>query len=175
MWILIIGGYFRSAAIRHARLSRDSYGYERAIAYFFCSFTDQRSQEPQNIFGSFLVQLCEAHPKLWASVDERYRKKQAQSNQVPERLGIFELEDLITELSNELLTLTFFHLDAPNESKFSLRILQSLLKITERGSFLRIMISSTEDLGADLRSPLITFVVSDRSYITGDIEHYIEA
>ena len=126
------------------------------------------------MLGSFLVQLCEANPRMWTSIDERYRKEKAQSYQEPNRLEINELESLITKCSNEL-SKTFLFLDAPNESKHSSKILQSLLRLSERSAVLRIMMTSTEELGTSLRSPLIAVVDLNRWYIKDDIKRYIEA
>jgi hypothetical protein len=111
---------------------------------------------------------------LWRDIDERYRSRRGQSQQEPKRLEVHEMEDFIVQFSRQLSGTVLF-LDAPNESKQSSGILQSLLQIAQKGASLRIVMSSTEELGTNLSSPLVTIVTMEKEKTAGDIANYIEA
>ncbi|MCJ1403055.1 hypothetical protein MMC11_006278 [Xylographa trunciseda] len=162
-----------SAAIKRFQLSETLPDSETGLVYFFCSFTDQQSQDPQNIFGSVLAQLYDAHPQLRKDIDERYYNEVEQSHQQEKKLAMNDIEDLIVYFSKQLSGI-FLFLDAINETKQPSKICQSLINIVTRGARVRIMMSSTEELGAVLNSPLISIIQMKSEDIDGDIKDYIK-
>ena len=166
--------HYSSAAIKRIQLLDDIELSHRGLAYFFSSFTDQQTQDPQSILGSFLVQLCEADPRLWSDIDDRYRKRQGRSLQETGKLNVQELTTLIIQCS-ERLSSTFLILDALNESKRPSYILSILLEMTKKTKYLRIMISSTEELGTNLNLSPVSIVTMEQESTDIDIRNYIEA
>ncbi len=143
------------------------------LAYFFCSFTDQQSQEPENILGSILAQLCDANPAFWTRVEERYRSENPQSQHQPQRLHVDKLESLVVDCAKHF-SKTILFVDALNESKLSSRIMQVLLQMISKIPSIRIMISSTEELGTGLGPISATVITMDESDLADDIGHYID-
>lgn len=174
MRLLTISSLVRSAAIHRLELRKRSGSTSRGLAYFFCSFTDQQTQELHNILGSLLVQLCEVDHSLWIDIDDRYKKERGQSQQEPKKLGTQELADLIVQCA-EYLSSAIIVLDALNEGKESSSLLQTLLKMSQKTMFLKILISSTEELGVNLGSLPVTLVTMEKDKTANDIRDYIEA
>ncbi|MCJ1391753.1 hypothetical protein MMC18_004618 [Xylographa bjoerkii] len=162
-----------SAAIDRLQLNETLHDNEIGLGYFFCSFTDQESQDPQNILGSFLAQMYEAHPQLRKDIDARFYEGTGKSHKEPKKLTINEMEDLMVHFSLQLSG-TFLFLDALNETKQSSKILQSLVYLAARGARFRIIMSSTEELGVILNSPLIRIVDMKPKDIASDIKEYIK-
>ena len=143
------------------------------LAYFFCSFTDQQSQDPENVLGAILAQMCDANPTFWTKVEEHYRSEKPQSQRQPQRLQVDKLESLIVECSEHFLK-TFLFVDALNESKSSSRVVQVLLQMISKTTSIHIMISSTEELGAGLGPIPATIVAMDEQELASDIGYYID-
>lgn len=144
-----------------------------SLAYFFCSFTDQQSQDPENVLGAILAQMCDANPTLWTKVEEHYRSEKPQFQLQPQRLQIEKLESLIVECS-EHFSKNFLFVDALNESKSSSRIVQVLSQMISKTTSIHIMISSTEELGAGLGLIPATIVTMDEKELATDIGYYID-
>ena len=156
-----------SAAIKRAQDSL------KCLAYFFCSFTDQDSQDLRNILGSLLIQLCEADPKLWKDVEDQYLKRKGPSPHEPKRMKVREVEQLLTQ-STRQLSETLVILDAANESKQSSKILQSLVNLLQEGGSVRIMLSSTEGLDHIFPSRKATLATIEQAKTSQDVGKYIE-
>lgn len=144
-----------------------------SVAYFFCSFTDQQSQDPENILGAILAQMCEANPTFWTKVEEHYHSEKPQSQHEPQMLQVDKLASLILECSKHY-SKTFLFVDALSESKSSSRIVQVLLQMISRTTSIHIMISSTEELGAGLGPIPATIVTMDEQELASDIGYYID-
>lgn len=170
--VVIYSPYFSSAATKRVQDRANSHDLHIGSAYFFCSFTDQQSQDPQNVLGSILAQLCDTNPTFWKDVEERYRKKNPHFQHQPQRLEAYELENLILQCS-ENITRTFLFVDALNESKQSSKIFQILLQVIQKSTSIQIMVSSTEELSAGLGSIPATIVTVKQEELAGDIGRYI--
>ena len=144
-----------------------------SLAYFFCSFTDQQSEDPENVLGAILAQICDANPSFWTKVEERYAGEKPQYQNQPQRLQVDKLVSLIMECS-EQFSKTFLFLDALNESKSSSRIVQVLLQMISKTTSIYIMITSTEELGAGLGPIPATIVTMDEQGLASDIGYYID-
>ena len=165
---------YRAATISYTQILNESMSSKRAIAYFFCSFTAQQSQEPLAIFGSMLLQLLEANPIMWRSIDDRYRNAHGSTHQAPKKLELFEIIELIVQCSREIPEV-FLFLDAPNESKESTKILRCLLQLLQNGRPIRVLMSSTEELSTSFEFPLAEVVRMDQKETADDITAYINA
>ncbi|KAI9716302.1 MAG: hypothetical protein M1828_000398 [Chrysothrix sp. TS-e1954] len=163
-----------SAAIDRFQRGALAASREQYLAFFFCSFSDQATQDLRNLLGSLLVQLCEAEPALWRPVEDFFAKNKGSLAQSAKRLDVPELENLLIE-SFETLPHTLIVLDALNESKRSLKILESLTRLLQRSSSLQIIISSTEDLTNVSPALQATTVTLEQAKTAADITKYIEA
>ena len=163
-----------SASVERMQARNSESGEARGIAYFFCSFTDQNTQEPKNILGSFLVQLCEACPSYWAEVEGQYQGLKQSLQQEPKRLDIVELERLITQCSRYMSEVVLF-LDAVNETTEHHKILRSLEKVVVRSESVRVVLSSTEQLSTTFKPESATIVSMRNEQTSDDIKRYIEA
>lgn len=123
--------------------------------------------------GSILAQLCDANPAFWTRVEERYRSENPQSQHQPQRLHVDKLESLVVDCAKHL-SKTILFVDALNESKLSSRIMQVLLQMISKIPSIRIMISSTEELGTGLGPISATVITMDESDLADDIGHYID-
>ena len=121
------------------------------------------------------MQLCEEDHDSWKIIDDEYRSRKRQSSQEseePEKLGIDELADLIVHCS-EYLRGAVIILDALNETKESLSLFDVLLSMTYKTSYLKILISSTQELGLEKRASPVTIVSMEKENIANDIEMYV--
>ena len=88
-----------SATIKYAHDRAQLLSHSTALAFFYCSFTDQGSQDLQNLFGSFLVQLCDCNPTVWKEVEDQYLMRKGPSSHEPRKMvSIFSLQILTTLL-----------------------------------------------------------------------------
>ena len=163
-----------SAAIKYARERASLLSNSTALAYFYCSFTDQDSQDLQNVFGSLLVQLCEANPQIWSEVEEQYLKRKGLSGQEPKRMEFEAIELLLIQCSMQSQE-TILFLDALNESKQLSKILRKLMGVTRNGCNIRVVMSSTEDIIHNLLSFRATVVTMEPERISRDIAKVVEA
>lgn len=148
----------------------------RTIAYFFCSFTDLSSQDPVNVFGSFLAQICNQYPGLWSKIDGQYHGEIKKGLGTPRRLALDEFETILKDFCKASPALCIF-LDAPNESKQSSSIISMLLRLALEIETLRLIVSSTEEVKSPqlLLSdrPLLFTVTMDSKITENDIENYV--
>lgn len=152
-----------------------NHGGSCANAYFFCSFTDLSSQDPLNLFGSLLAQLCSVHSSLWTDIDSPYREEMDEDPGSLSKLSLSEVEGMLDTICKKLPKVHFF-LDALNETDESASILSTLWRLTKSNKNLQIMVSSTEDPSrASEPVPLPLFTVSmSSSLLATDIETYVE-
>lgn len=143
------------------------------LSFFFCSFSDQESQDMRNLLGSLLVQMCESNEALWAVLDELYHKAKGHPEREPKKLDDCELADLVVQFC-ERIAGAFVIVDALNESKQSSKIVDTLLRITQRSRHLRLLISSTEELSLEQHPLPITIISMRKTETTKDIIDYID-
>ena len=153
-----------------------SNGGSSANAYFFCSVTDLSSQDPLNLFGSLLVQLCNVDPSLWTDTDSRYREEMDEDPDSSSRLSLSEVEAMLDTTCKKLPKVHIF-LDALNETGESASILSTLGRLIRGNENLRIIVSSTEDLSRSITGPVLLplfTVLMASSLLATDIETYVE-
>ena len=163
-----------SAAIRRLQDKHSQLGDRPSLAFFFCSFTDQDSQDPLNVLGSLLMQVCDMHQELWANIEDVYLERKGPSSQTPKRLQLQELERFLVQSIGQVGE-TLIILDALNESKHAQRIFQSLMRLLQNDVLARLMISSTENVDLEF-SPRQAFVIQIEPRKTcKDIDEYVKA
>lgn len=63
----------RSAAIERSHAVFKAENSRQALAFFYCSFANQNTQDIRTTIASLLTQLCDTCPHLWREVDQQYR------------------------------------------------------------------------------------------------------
>lgn len=144
-----------------------------SVAYHFCSFTSQQTQDVSVILGSILVQLCQANPRSWDSVEELYHGAKNKANHEPKRPNVGTLEDLISLTTTDFPT-TYVFIDAVNEARDTPAIFGSITHLSMRSPSLRIMMSSTEEISHTLTSMPVTTVAIDTEKTLDDIRDFID-
>lgn len=166
---------YRSAAIHETEL-RNPDEFHKTAAHFYCSFTDLSSQEPINLFGSLLVQLCNSKPSVWTKIDTRYRDEESKAPSNPARLGLADVETMLDGVCKGLPAILLF-VDAVNESKQSSLILSTLWSLANGNANLQVIISSAEELIIPLtqtKLPSMRTVFLTPENVSDDIREYIE-
>ena len=147
------------------------------MTYYFCSFTNAASQEPVNLIGSLLIQLCNIDATLWTGVDARYRKESTKSNSNHEPPRLEELTSMLRDTLRKF-SKVYIIVDALNESKQSALMLSTLWDLTQGYQGLRILFSSTEELlvpGVQRASRLLNTVSMTSALVDNDIRLYVES
>ena len=166
---------YRSAAINKTELQRDEGA--NVVTYFFCSFTNAASQDPVNLIGSLLVQLCNIEATLWTGVDAQYSRELTKSNGscLPPNLG--QVTSMLGDAVKKLPK-AYIIVDALNESKQSALMFSTLWDLTQGHEGLRLMFSSTEELlvpPVQRASRLLNTVSMTSALVDDDIRLYVES
>ena len=141
-----------------------------AVAYFYCSFDEVASQDPVNMVGSFLSQVSTICPKILEGLDVSFARKQ--------RPAIKELEQHLTNQTANSSLKTLLFVDAVNECKKIEPMINTLLRLAQSGSDIRILFTSTEE------DPLVTELTGLKppkatslrmSALSADIDLFIDA
>lgn len=157
-----------SGAIRSAQsMQRDD--PQTANAYFYCSFDDAASQEPVNMIGSFIAQVSAVCPNMLEGLEVDFARAA--------RPTLTDLEQRLSQTarsSSKMLLL----IDAVNECKKVGPMIETLLRLAESVSDIRVLFTSTEEdptimALTDLQPPKATTV--RMSALTADIDIFIEA
>ena len=167
--------YHSSAAINRTELQGDEGA--NAVTYFFCSFTNAASQDPVNLIGSLLVQLCNIDATLWTAVDTRYSKESKKSNSNREPLSLGEVTSMLGDALRKFQNV-YIIVDALNESKQSASMFSTLWDLIQGHEGLRILFSSTEELlvpALQRTSGLLNAVSMTSALVDDDIRLYVES
>ena len=130
-----------SSAIRAAQ-SMGKHDPQIAVAYFYCSFDEVASQDPANMVGSFLSQISTMCPDILEGLDVYFARKQ--------RPAIKELEQHFMNQTARSSLKTLVFVDAVNECKKIEPMINTLLRLAQSRSDIRVLFTSTEE------DPLIT-------------------
>jgi hypothetical protein len=113
--------------------------------HFYCSFQDPESQDPSNVFGSFLSQLCHLKTEHWPEIKSLYRKETDRNVSSLKRLGLRELEVVLERVLPSFSEI-FVFLDAPNESPSCSLIISTLTRLAQTSQNMKIFIASTPEI-----------------------------
>ena len=158
-----------SSAIRTAQtLGRNN--PQTAVAYFYCSFDEVASQDPVNMIGSFLSQVSTVCPNILEGLDVKFSRK--------ERPAVQELEQHLTNQIARSSLKTLLFVDAVNECKKIEPMMNTLLRLAQSASDIRVLFTSTEEdsLIMELTRLKPPRAMSLRmSALSADIDLYIDA
>ena len=167
--------YHSSAAINRAELQTDEGA--NVVTYYFCSFTNAASQDPVNLIGSLLVQLCNIDATLWTSIDARYNKEPTKSNGNCAPLSLGEATSMLGDALRRF-SKVYIIVDAINESNQSALMFSTLWDLGQGHEGLRILFSSTEDLlvpALQRASRQLNTVSMTSTLVDDDIGLYVES
>ena len=158
-----------SSAIRAAQ-TMGRHNPQIAAAYFYCSFDEVASQDPVNMVGSFLSQVSSICPNILEGLDVNFARK--------ERPAIEELEQHLTNRTARSSLKTLLFVDAVNECKNIEPMINTLLRLAQSASDIRVLFTSTEE------DPLVTGLIRLKppkamslrmSAFSADIDLFIDA
>ena len=158
-----------SSAIRAAQ-SMGRKNPQIAVAYFYCSFDELVSQDPVNMVGSFISQVSIVCPNILEGLEVEFARK--------ERLTVRGLEQHLIDQSARSSVQTLLFVDAVNECKKVEPMIETLLRLAESVSDIRVLFTSIEE------DPLITELTHLKpskatsirmSGLSADIELFIAA
>lgn len=167
--------FHSSAAINKTELQSDEGA--NVVTYYFCSFTNAASQDPVNLIGSLLVQLCNIDATLWTSVDARYSKEPTKSNGNCAPLSLGEVTSMLGDALRRF-SKVYIIVDAINESKQFALMFSTLWDLGQGHDGLRILFSSTEELlvpALQRTSGLLNTVSMTSALVDDDIRLYVES
>ncbi|KAJ6779748.1 hypothetical protein PWT90_09593 [Aphanocladium album] len=124
---------------------------DHLVSYFYCSSNDSSSQEPQNILGSLLAQLCRQRSEARSLVLAAYQQSKSR-NAVHDLLQASTLASLLREVTAKLTTYAFIFVDAADECGDRLvPVLEALFQVVSRPGRIRMMLSSTKSAAPTIR------------------------
>lgn len=164
-----------SIALHRAKMMAST-GSGFTLAYFYCSFADKASQDPINIIGSLIAQVCDQAPHLWSNADNLYATVISDAQRYGKRPTLRELVSLLQDCCRSTPSVLMM-LDAPNESEQSHELMAALRTVCGREVGLQLFISSTEDINESILDT--TFVKAmcvciDTDTNHHDISHFID-
>ena len=115
------------------------------IAYFYCSFSNERSLHPYTIMGSLLAQICGTSDLVYHELESRFDEYMSKQGAVTARR--LELNDstLLLLKQVESKEKTYIIIDGINECSDPIELLQALKTITKSSTCVRIMLSSINE------------------------------
>lgn len=134
------------------------------------------SQDPVNLFGSLVVQLCTLYPRFWAKIEDRYHEEVDKGVRHLHRLRLDDLEKILVSILTSLPKVLIF-VDALNESKQSAVSLAFLRGLITEVDSLQIMLSSTEELAlpSEYVGSMVSPVSMEPKDVKNDIADYVES
>ena len=162
----------RSAAIERARRALGARNSNQMSAYFYCSFSNQETQDIRKVVASLIQQLCDSYPPLWKDVHQQYLTYRGQLDRPADKMP---LEEGLTLLNDQCARFgPYLFIDAINESKQSKELLSMIQTLVVDAPSVRIMVSSTEELGDHFTSKQATIIPMERKSVRRDIQTYIQ-
>ena len=158
-----------SSAIKAAQSMRRDHS-QIAVAYFYCSFNDATSQDPTQMVGSFISQISSVCPNILEGLEVGFARR--------ERPTLEDLEERLTTQTARSSLKTFLLIDAVNECKKMEPMMDTLLRLAESASDIRVLFTSTEEdplimALSDLKPPKAKTL--RMSALSADIDLFIEA
>lgn len=141
-----------------------------AVAYWYCSFNDAASQDPVHMVGSFISQVSTVCPNMLEGLEVGFDRG--------ERPTLKDLEERLTSQTARSSLKILLLVDAVNECKKIETMIETLLRLAESASDIRVLFTSTEEDGlvtalTDLEPPKAATI--RMSALSADINLFIEA
>jgi hypothetical protein len=165
-----------SAAIEELQSQKYPGPDQTVLASFYCSFTDQLSQDPKNVLGSLIAQICKARPSLWFEIEDRHQTPSSTNQGSAKARDLHTLQEILRDICGSFQTI-FLFVDAPNESSESTLLVSTLWDLVREHSGIRLMMSSTEEVVVspwDLDDDLISTVTMGSKETKQDIHDYVD-
>ncbi|OAR02133.1 hypothetical protein LLEC1_04170 [Akanthomyces lecanii] len=152
------------------------------VSYFYCSYNESSSQEPRNILGSFIAQLCRQRSTFRQTVLAAYQESKTR-NSLHELVQLPMMVSMIKKVTSVISKDVFFLVDAVNECGENLvAALDAVFQLaTSGGGRVRLMLSSTENVAQTIRESMSSYSLAtkevslDLSRVSTDINSYITA
>lgn len=158
-----------ASAIRAAHsMGRDH--LQIAATYFSCSFNEAASQDPAHRVGSFISQVSTVCPNMLEGLEVGFWRIEGPTLQ--------DLEQRLTSQTARSPLKILVLIDAVNECKKIEPMIDTLLRLAESASDIRVLFTRTEE------DPLITTLIDlepqkatalEMSALSADIDLFIEA
>ena len=179
LWLKAKPGFGKTtlivATIDRARQLSEASMTKIAVAFWFCSFTEQSIHNSQNILTSMIYQLCCVEPSLFVKLDKLYpRREEASSTVKKNRLSLPDLLKLFVLLVSGV-DLVMLVKDALNENENSSELVETLNGISGTCSNVRFLISSTDSAAVDADISKIRIIATDTNTNVTDIDLYIHS
>lgn len=166
-------GAGKTSLISSAIKAAQSMGRENsqvAVAYYYCSFNEAASQDPVHMLGSFVSQVSTVSPNVLEGLEVGFARR--------ERPTLKDLEQRLTDYTVRSSLKTLLFIDAVNECKKIEPMIDTLLRLAESASDVRVLFTSTDEYPlimklTNLNPPKATSL--RMSAISADIDLYIEA
>ncbi|KAL8715684.1 MAG: hypothetical protein Q9225_006312 [Loekoesia sp. 1 TL-2023] len=161
-----------SAAIERSRAVLKAENSRQALAFFYCSFANQNTQDIRTAIASLLTQLCDTCPHLWREVDQQYRTNKGDLQKPAGRMSLEEGVSMLIRASSKAEA--FLFLDALNESKDPTQMLDMVKRLVKESPSVRVMISSTQELNDRLTTTKADIIEMKQREVGRDVQAYIE-
>ncbi|KAJ5594186.1 uncharacterized protein N7459_000394 [Penicillium hispanicum] len=141
------------------------------VAYFYCSIGSTASQVSANVLGSLVAQLSGANPSILKPIWSIYNQiPKSQAHRFP--IEIAALEDIIIECASGMRQLVIL-VDAVNESHDSERIQQSLLRLANISTNIRVVLTTTATMFPPKHANALELRIN-AEMMRGDIDAFID-
>ncbi|KAJ4147548.1 hypothetical protein LMH87_002060 [Akanthomyces muscarius] len=152
------------------------------VSYFYCSYNESSSQEPRNILGSFIAQLCRQRSTVRHTVLAAYQESKTR-NSSHELVQVPMMVSMIKKVTPAILKDVFLLVDAVNECGENLvAALEAVCQVVMGGGGrVRLVLSSTENVAQTVQDTISLYslpskeVNLDLSRVSSDINSYITA
>ena len=138
------------------------------MAYFYCTIGDHASQVARNVLGSLVAQLSGADPSILDDIRSTYNKvPKSQAHRFP--VEISTLEAAIVNCASRKTQVVLL-VDAVNESNDMDLIEESLVRLANSCSNIRVVITTTNTLVSRHHSGSVLNISRE---VRGDIDIFI--
>ena len=171
----IIGksGAGKTSLISSAIKAAQSMGQDQsqiAVAYFYCSFSEAASQDPAHMVGSLVSQVSDVCPNMLEGLEVGFVRR--------EQPTLKDLEQRLVSQTARSSLKTLLFVDAVNECKKVEPMIETLLRLAESMSDIRVLFTSTEEDPSvialtDLYPPKAT--VLRISALSADIDLFVDS
>lgn len=151
-------------------------GVKDSTAYFYCSFTDNKSLDVINILGSILAQLCGSND-MYEKIKSRYDQEAVKSFGKTQNMDADQIINLIIERIRDRGS-AFIFLDAVNECSDPNEVLIPLKIIANSCNNVHMFMSSINEKGIEeclQQMPRLVIETLHLLDLTDDIDMLVQA
>lgn len=130
---------------------------DTSLAYFYCSFDNESTQQSINILGSIVGQLASQDHSLLAKVRPIYEEHTQQAHRSP--IEQLKLESLLDEHASSKTGDVYIFIDALNETSSALDVLRTLVEVMIRCKNIRLFVTTTSHIDQSILSRVPTTTI----------------